>query len=203
MIVPLFHVERFRNEEVVSNHARDQLQCFVDLIVRWNATINLVASFADIWRRHIYDCAQLLPYIAGERILDVGSGGGFPGMVLAILHPQLEWHFVEADMRKAVFLQEVRRQLRIHCTIHHQRVEDLKGLFDTITARAFAPLSSLVEVLFTKLTPTGRGVFLKGEKLSQEIKEADKKWRFTRTIFQSYTHFNGRIIVVRNVNLLS
>ncbi|MDR1910632.1 MAG: 16S rRNA (guanine(527)-N(7))-methyltransferase RsmG [Holosporales bacterium] len=199
MFVPLFHVEHSYNKDIVSDSAYNKLKHFVSLITRWNTATGLVASCVDIWQRHIDDSVQLLPYIEGKHVLDVGSGGGFPGMVLAILNPQREWHLVESNTRKAMFLQEVRRQLEVPCVVHHQRVETLEGSFDTITARAFAPLPSLMEILFAKLTPNGRGVLVKGKKLSQEITEANKKWRFTRALFQSRTHIDGRIVVIQDV----
>lgn len=196
----LFHVKHFRDKEAIAQETGNTLKRFANMVEQWNKTINLIAPQSDIEERHIRDSIQLSQYIDSKRILDVGSGGGFPGMVLAIVNPKLEWHLVESDTRKALFLNEVRRTLGVNCIIHNKRVEEITGIFDIVVARAFSSLERLIEIAFIHLSHHGKGVFMKGKRLNQEIVQAEKKWYFSRTIFQSQTSAEGYIIQIKDIN---
>ncbi|MDR0407196.1 MAG: 16S rRNA (guanine(527)-N(7))-methyltransferase RsmG [Holosporales bacterium] len=191
-------MEHFKGMD--SYEVQNKLKRFAEMVKQWNKTINLTSLQSDVWKRHIQDSIQLLTYIDGKRILDVGSGGGFPGMVLAIADPKREWHLVESDTRKAVFLNEVRRKLEINCIIHHKRVEEILDTFDEVIARAFSSLERLIAISFIKLRPNGKGIFMKGKSLHQEILRVEKKWRFSRTIFQNQTHTEGYIIQIKEIS---
>jgi len=157
----------------VSRETMARLESYVALVQKWQPRVNLVspASLSDIWPRHIWDSAQLAPYIpAGStRLLDIGSGAGFPGLVLAIL-TDAECHLVESDQKKAIFLRTVIRECGLTATVHNQRIETLPFLdADIITARALAPLDRLLALLGNQLRPGTRCLFLKGAKVESEL----------------------------------
>jgi 16S rRNA (guanine527-N7)-methyltransferase len=130
----------------------------------------------DPWRRHILDSAQIAP-LAGTPLVDLGSGAGFPGLVVAILRPELEIHIIESDTRKCAFLREVIRETETKAVIHQGRIESVAAFpCDTVTARALAPLSELLR-LGAAFVPK-QFVFLKGEEAERELTESAKHWRF-------------------------
>lgn len=157
----------------VSRETLRQLDAYVALVEKWQPRVNLVspASLRDIWMRHIWDSAQLAAYIPdGTRCLvDVGSGAGFPGLVLAIL-TDAECHLVESDQKKAIFLSTVIRECGLTATVHNDRVESLPCLeASIITARALAPLDRLLPLLADQLRPGTRCLFLKGAQAETEL----------------------------------
>jgi 16S rRNA (guanine527-N7)-methyltransferase len=166
-----FGPEEFVRETGVSRETLIRLQTFATLLAKWQKAINLVspATLPDLWSRHFLDSAQLLPLApAGAQTwLDIGSGAGFPGLVLAILGaPQV--HLVESDQRKSAFQREVARATGTNATFHVKRIEDLRPedvgvLADVITARALAPPEKVLAWTAhlrgphtTYLLPTGR-----------------------------------------------
>ena len=157
----------------VSRETMDRLAAYVALVEKWQKRVNLVSAstLPDIWARHIWDSAQLAPLVppATSRILDVGSGAGFPGLVLAALC-DAECHLVESDQKKAIFLQTVVRECGIPATIHTARIEELPSLqADIVTARALAPMDRLLDLLADQLVPGTRCLFLKGAQAKQEL----------------------------------
>jgi 16S rRNA (guanine527-N7)-methyltransferase len=162
----------------VSRETLDRLRCYRDLLQTWQKTINLVGSstLEDAWRRHFWDSAQLWPLIppGARTLLDIGSGAGFPGLVLAILgmpHVSL----VESDTRKAAFLREAARQTGAAVTVYAARLEALAGrleLPDVITARAVASFDLLLEMTKLYMTPNTVCLFLKGRQADTEIETA-------------------------------
>ena len=157
----------------VSRETMDRLAAYVALVEKWQKRVNLVSAstLPDIWLRHIWDSAQLALLIppATGRILDVGSGAGFPGLVLAALC-DAECHLVESDQKKAVFLQTVIRETGIRAIIHNARVESLPPYQpDIITARALAPLDRLLDLLSAQMRPGTRCLFLKGAQAEAEL----------------------------------
>lgn len=165
----------------------DRLDQFVGLVRKWNPAINLVSkkSLPGLWDRHVLDSAQLFSQMPGaaSHLADLGSGGGFPGMVLAILAaeklPALRVTLVEADRRKATFLSEAARHLSLRCTVVAERIEDLPPLrADVLTARALAPLTGLCGFAHRHLAPDGLALFAKGAQVESEIAEARKSWSF-------------------------
>jgi len=212
----MFHVEQFSNNrdmfhvEHLPKQIRNNLEIYKNLLLKWQKAINLVSrgTLKDVWSRHIVDSLQLIPFLKGRTILDVGSGGGFPGMVLAIVGQDSEFlkqfgldekfdiTCVDSDQRKMIFLSEVARQTSTKVKIISDRVENIEGKFDTLTARGFAELKILIG--FAKKY-SNYGVFLKGKKLKQEIEDALKIFQFDYEIFGSLTDKSGYIIVVRNI----
>lgn len=168
----------------VSRETLARLERYAALLAKWTRAINLVgpATLPDLWRRHFLDSAQLMRYLppppAGRprRLADLGSGAGFPGLVLAILGAG-EIHLVESDRRKAQFLREVSRETAAGASVHDTRIEELSPLCaDCITARALAPLDRLVDYALPHLAPAGALLFLKGAEAAAELTAAQARW---------------------------
>jgi 16S rRNA (guanine527-N7)-methyltransferase len=167
----------------VSRETADRLQVMADTLARWQKTINLVgrATVDDVWTRHILDSAQLLPLIPRGvgTLVDLGSGAGFPGLVIAALAPNLEVTLIEADARKAAFLGEAARRMGLEKspTIRIGRIESLSpGRSDVITARALAPLDQLLAWAARHQSDTTICLFHKGKGWQAELTEAMKSW---------------------------
>ena len=186
----------------VSRETHQRLCDLLDLVGKWNAAINLVASgtLADGWRRHILDSAQLFEF--GKRQsgiwADLGSGAGFPGLVLAIL--AAEFILVESDCRKATFLLQASRSLNLKVQVICDRAERLAPVMaDVLTARAFAPLEQLCGPVFAHLAPTGLAILPKGGRHGDEVRLAARSWRFDLQTVTSLTDPNGAILLLRNI----
>ena len=163
----------------VSRETMDRLTAYVAMVEKWQQRVNLVSAstLPAIWLRHIWDSAQLAPLVpAGTgRILDVGSGAGFPGLVLAVLC-DAELNLVESDQKKAVFLQTVIRETGIRAIVHNRRIESLPPIgADIVTARALASLDRLLELLEAQLVPGTRCLFLKGARAEVELAALDTR----------------------------
>ena len=176
----------------VSRETMDRLAAYVALVEKWQQRVNLVSAstLPDIWMRHIWDSAQLAPLVpAGTgRILDVGSGAGFPGLVLAALC-DAELHLVESDQKKAVFLQTVIRETGIQATIHNKRIESQPSIgADIVTARALAPIDRLLELLEVQLAPGTRCLFLKGARAEAELATLETRSDITYRLHPSLTN---------------
>ena len=141
----------------------------------------------DIWHRHFYDSAQLLPYIKNNdnSIVDMGAGAGFPGLVLSCLGCQ-NVTLIESDTKKCLFLKEVVRQLNLDAMIENRRIEACHLTSDIVTARAFAPLDRLLSFYVEKAHEKSKGLFLKGKTYQSEIEEARKNWSFDYDVFSHY-----------------
>jgi 16S rRNA (guanine527-N7)-methyltransferase len=183
--------------------ALDRLRRYVDLLRLWQRRINLVgtASLDDVWRRHILDSAQLmahLPTPAG-RLVDLGSGAGFPGLVLAILGAG-EVHLVESDARKCAFLAAVDRATGAGAVIHNARIEDLDPLAaDVVVSRALAPLDRLLGYAFPHLAAGGRCLFLKGRNVEQELTDSAKNWMMRTSRIRSLSEPSGTILEMEGI----
>lgn len=192
--------------------SRETHQKLVALSVRvrhWNSAVNLVskASAALIWPRHILDSAQLYAMAppTARRWVDLGSGGGFPGLVVAILseqaNPKLELILVEADQRKSVFLSETVRALGLKAKIFAKRIEQIDPLqADVLSARALAPLDALCGFAHRHMTSTGLALFPKGATYAAEIEQAQKNWAFDFTLNRSKTEPNTIVLAVSGIN---
>jgi 16S rRNA (guanine527-N7)-methyltransferase len=176
--------EDFVRDTGVSRETRDRLAAYADLLARWNRAVNLVgrSTLSDAWRRHLLDSAQLMPLLpaapAGRprRVADLGSGAGFPGLVLAILGAG-DVHLVESDARKAAFLREAARVTGADVRFHVKRAETLPAVeADVVTARAFAPLADLLGYAAPLMRPGGIGLFPKGRGVEGELTLARKAW---------------------------
>jgi 16S rRNA (guanine527-N7)-methyltransferase len=176
-----------------------RLAAYRDLLLRWNATINLVAarSAADLDRRHIADALQLVPLLPDQgAIADLGSGGGLPGLVIAAALPGRELHLVESDRRKAAFLVEAAARLGLpQVRVHAQRVEAVAlPPVAAVTARALAPLETLLAHAARLLAPGGIAVFPKGRAAAQELTKASTGWHFHAERFESRTDPEATIL---------
>ena len=173
--------------------ARDaRLATYRDLLLRWNATINLVAArtATDVDSRHIADSLQLLPLVppAGP-IADLGSGAGLPGIVLAAAMPEREVHLVESDKREAAFLIEAAGTLKLtQVRVHATRIEQARlPPLAAATARALAPVATLLALAVRFLAPGGVMILPKGRTAEQELTNAAADWHFTAERFDSRT----------------
>ena len=176
----------------VSRETMDRLAAYVALVEKWQQRVNLVSAstLPDIWMRHIWDSAQLAALVpAGtDRILDVGRGAGFPGLVVAALC-DAELHLVESDQKKAVFLQTVIRETGIRAIVHNRRIESLPPIgANIITARALASLDRLLELLEVQLVPGVRCLFLKGARAEVELATLDTRSDIIRRLHPSLTN---------------
>lgn len=196
-------LQQFRHLVAVDDETAGRLEAFVALLDRWRKRINLVssASMTDVWRRHILDSAQLaslLPSSPGD-IVDLGSGGGFPGLVVALVTGQ-HVHLVESDSRKCAFLREAARQTAAPVDIHNQRAETLhERSADVIMARACAPLDQLLSHTDRLLRSGGIGLFLKGRTIASELTAAQKQWIFRSTLIPSRSDPSGMILKVEEL----
>ncbi len=188
----------------VSRETRERLEIFVAHLLRWNGRINLIATGdeRDVWERHVKDSLQLIPLIPDgvERAIDLGSGAGFPGLVLAVA-TGIQWELVEADQRKASFLREAARQTGAPVRIHPIRAERAKlPPAALLTARGFANLSALLRVAVRLVAPDGRCLLPKGETVGDELTQARRKWQMTVDRVPSQTAGGGTILIVRHIS---
>lgn len=191
----------------VSRETEAALSAFAALVRRWNPAINLVApsTLADLDSRHIADSAQLLPLAppGWTHWADLGSGGGFPGLVIAILardRPESRVTLVESDQRKATFLRTAARELSLPVTVHTTRAEQLAPLgANVLSARALAPLAQLLPFAHRHLRPGGTALFPKGRRHAEEVAEARRTWHFDLTEHSSQTDPEGRILQIERI----
>ena len=188
-------LEEMRDLRVdVSRETRDQLEALVYTLGRWQKAINLVGktTLEEVWTRHILDSAQLLPLIPKDvkTLVDLGSGGGFPGLVLAALRPDLDVTLIESDARKCAFLGDAGRRmgLRNQPKIVVSRIEAAPPVkADIITARALAPLSQLLAWAMPHRSDSAICLFHKGKGWQAETIEAMKEWDIQSQSFSSVT----------------
>ncbi|HAT36748.1 MAG TPA: 16S rRNA (guanine(527)-N(7))-methyltransferase RsmG [Rhodospirillaceae bacterium] len=196
-------LEEFLALVPVSRETASKFEHYLDLLTKWNRTINLVSkgSLADPWRRHILDCAQLAELIPSghKRVLDLGSGAGLPGIILALLCPDKSFHLIESDQRKAAFLREVARALKCEITIHAERIEDIIERFSNInavTARALAPLPALIKLIKPILNEKKLCIFPKTRGIKDELEQLEQGWVASSRIVPSLSDPRGEILVL-------
>lgn len=188
----------------VSRESMERLAIHVELVRKWNSRVNLVASgtLADIWHRHVADSLQLKAYLPErcQNIADLGSGAGFPGLVLCIA-TGIDTLLIESIGKKAAFLAEAIRQTGARARVHSGRIESLPIDFhaDVVTARAVAPLSRLVGLAFPLLSAGATGLFLKGQDFEAELTESTKYWRMACEVHTSVTDSKGAVLVIKEV----
>lgn len=196
------------NGEGVSRETQDRLTAFATTLRQWNRRINLVApsSLDRLWERHILDSLQLFSVrpSTARHWADLGTGGGFPGLVVAILAaeaaPDLRLTLVESDRRKAAFLAAAARAAGVKPRILAERAEALPPLHaDVLSARALAPLTRLLTQAHRHLAPGGIALFPKGARHAQEIDEALADWRFRVQKIPSRTDPSGVILAIDGV----
>jgi len=195
----------------VTEEKRAKLKIYESLLIKWQGKLNLVgqSTLTEIWRRHFYDCLQLLP-LAGRwaRWVDIGSGAGFPGMVIAIMSQGREVHLVESDKRKASFLAEVSRETGTDVLIHVDRIERAlpemasRMRFDIISARALASMPGLLTYAEPILRQGARGLFLKGKELSRELTSSAAEGTFSYELVNSTTERGAKIVIVHRSEVI-
>jgi len=193
----------------VSRETSARLEVYVDLLKKWNPRINLVAksTVSDVWRRHVADSAQLheLAPHPVDHWADLGSGGGFPGLVIAILAKEFDSPsnvtLVESDSRKCAFLRTVARETDLAVTVVNDRVENLPHLgCDVVTARALTDLSILLSYAHANLREGGMALFPKGVTWKKELAEAQQKWKFEHHEVKSVTEDGPVILRITGVS---
>ncbi len=209
--------EAFADIADVSRETLERLKIYADLLGKWNRRVNLIgkSTVGDIWRRHMLDSAQLRPHLpaAARKLVDLGSGAGFPGLVLAVMGAP-DVHLIEANERKCAFLREAARLTETPVTIHNTRIgagghnarigaggshhtqtdAAEPGKADIVTARALAPLPLLLDYAEPYLAPSSICFFLKGQGVNDELTEAYKTWNIRDSIFSSLTDPQGAIL---------
>lgn len=185
----------------VSRETHRRLEVLVETLGRWQKAINLVGggTMDSVWRRHIADSAQVIALIpeGAARLADLGSGGGFPGLVIAAMRPDLRLTMIESDARKSAFLREAARKMELknQPEIVIQRIENAPPAgADVVTARALAPLGRLLEWSERHRTDTAICLFHKGKGWQAEVDEAKKEWDFSPEPIASVTDRDAVIL---------
>ena len=187
----------------VSRETLERLETYVGLIGKWQNAINLIgkSTTADIWQRHVLDCGQLWRHMPESEAttLDLGSGAGLPGLVLAILGMS-DVHLIEADTRKCVFLREAARVTATAVTIHEQRIEHMKPVpARYIVSRALAPLGRLLNMCEPHIMPNTKCLFLKGKGADTEIKGLSPTWEMKTDRLPSLTSPECVIVLMESL----
>jgi 16S rRNA (guanine527-N7)-methyltransferase len=193
----------------VSRETFERLTAFQSLFEKWSARINLAApsTLPDLWSRHILDSAQIWPLAPDAKAwLDLGSGGGFPGIVVAILlreRPGASMAMVESSQKKAAFLRNAIAHAGAPATVHAARIEDFAarnaGPVDVVTARALAPLPALLGLARPWLEAGATGLFHKGRDYLREIEESRDAWQFDLVEHQSVIDAASVILEIKDL----
>jgi 16S rRNA (guanine527-N7)-methyltransferase len=193
----------------VSRETAARLDRFVEVFTAWQERMNLIAPSTELvlWTRHIADSLQLLALAPAARTwVDLGSGGGFPGLVIACAladTPRARVDLVESNAKKAAFLRDAVRATAAPAVVHAVRIEDFvaqaAAAIDVVTARALAPLNELLALAYPLLKRGAEGVFLKGQDVATELTEAAKCWNIQTSLVPSRTDPRARIVIVRTI----
>jgi 16S rRNA (guanine527-N7)-methyltransferase len=193
----------------VSRETLEKLEGYCALLTKWNAKINLVApsTIPDLWPRHIVDSAQIFRHAPKSARLwvDLGSGGGLPALVCAILAqealPECRFTLVESDKRKAAFLLSAARELQLSLTVVSDRAETLAPQqADIVSARALAPLPQLLAWVARHLAENGVALLPKGKNYATELAAARAEWQFEDTVFESQTDPLARLLILKGIS---
>jgi 16S rRNA (guanine527-N7)-methyltransferase len=192
----------------VSHQTAARLDRMVALLLQWQAKINLIArsTVPELWMRHIADSLQLVALAPSARVwVDLGSGGGFPGLAVACAlagQAGVSVHLVESNAKKAAYLREATRLLGVPAVVHPKRIEEFVATFteraDVVTARALAPLVDILDLAAPLLKTGAIGLFLKGQDVEAELTEAAKCWTIKSTLVPSKTSPQARIVVIHS-----
>lgn len=193
---------------------RPELEKFSEFLLKWQKSVNLISpnTIPHLWKRHIIDSAQLYPFIpdSARLLLDMGSGAGFPGLILAMVNQHLGGPLktivlVESDIKKGIFLNEAARVFQLPVRFLNKRMElvtaaDLNGQkVDVLTARALAPVPVLLKLSQNIRTPETMCLFLKGEQVAAEMKEVSSQSDWDVSSYPSVSDSKGVIIQMRGV----
>lgn len=209
-----YGLAELQQEFALSSEVADKLQVYSEMLIKWQARINLVGSktLPELWNRHFRDSAQLSAYIKDvldtrDIWLDMGSGAGFPGLVLAIMRhgrDKTPIQLIESDQRKAIFLREVIRATEAQAIVHNQRIqqlenEDFGGPPTLITARALAPLKEIFDLTQKFYTQNTKYLLLKGQDVARELTLASKYMKIKLTTYPSRTDPSGLVLEITEV----
>lgn len=191
----------------ISDDTFGRVQGYLRLLAEWRERINLIGpgEGRHLWRRHVLDSLQLLEYISeGDKSLaDLGSGAGFPGLILACAmaeKPGASVTLVEKSPRKSEFLRAVGKELGLPASVLTIRLEDFPGTrFDVVTARALAPLPKLLGYASDWLKPSGKALLMKGRDTAAELAEAREAWTFELSTLDSLSSPEGRVLKVSSL----
>lgn len=188
----------------VSRETLERLSLYHDLLIYWNKTYNLIGSSTvdHVWERHFLDSAQLCLYMGGgvQKIVDLGSGAGFPGMVLALL-TQIPTCLIESNYKKFSFLKEVKRKTDAPVEIFQAPIQNVSPLrADVVVARALSPLRLLLGYAQRHLHEEGMGLFLKGEDIGKEIEDAQKEWDFSLDVSESKMRKKAVVLRIKQIH---
>ena len=207
----MFGPEEFQKATNVSRETLDNFKRYSQLLAEWQKKINLIgpATTENIWHRHFYDSAQLLPLIKksgtgglGRKIMDMGSGAGFPGLVLALMGEN-SVYLAEPSAKRCAFLRQVMRETGAGAEILQAKVKDIETFpVDIVTARALAPIATLIEWGLPYLREDGEFWLLKGSRVEEELTLAKKNWNMKTEIFPSKTGNGGKILKLSNIRMV-
>jgi 16S rRNA (guanine527-N7)-methyltransferase len=206
-LLPDFGPEQFARVTGVSRETLARLKAFIGLLTDWNTRHNLVSrtSLKDVWQRHVWDSAQLFPLIpaSAKSLVDLGSGAGFPGLVLAILLRERRGFrsiFYEATRKKCEFLRSAAERAGVAVEVRCMRIEEASPeILDVVTARACAQLSKLLTYAEAFQGPQTTNLFLKGQSVEGELTEAAKSWNLAVVRHPSQTDSSGTILEIREL----
>ena len=187
----------------LNKYKKNQLLMFVNLLNKWNKTHNLtsIKKTKDIFDKHLFDSLSIKEFVLGGEVLDVGTGGGFPGIPLAVLFEEKNFTLVDSNQKKIAFLNEVKRQLGLtNVSCLHTRVEDLADKkFDVITTRAFATLSNMLEKTHHLIKQNGVWLAMKGNIPVDEINDIDTpfKTNIKKLLSPIGTNYNRHLVIIK------
>lgn len=200
MTNPAFGPQEFAAKTGVSRETLARLKAYADTLADWNSRHNLVSprSLEELWQRHFWDSAQLAPLVPAQArtLADLGSGAGFPGLVLAeMLRDRVSVTLFEATAKKCAFLAAAAERMELKVTIHNSRMEEApRQVFDVVTARALAPLPLLLTYAQRFTSPNSVFLFLKGQNVGSELTEAHKSWKMKARQIPSLSDPSGTIL---------
>ncbi len=206
-MAPVVDALTFATALNASSKVMADLEAFRTILESWNARMNLVgpSAMTQFWGRHAFDSAQLLTLAPDRRVwADLGAGAGFPGIVLAILLKDLPGatvHLIDSQAKRTRFLSQVVQELALPAVVHTGRAEELtppKGL-EVVTARAFAPMTKLLQYAYPYLRSGVTGLFLKGREVENELATALQTWDFHGTLHPSLSDPSGRIVQIERL----
>ena len=201
--IPISTLQAFARQTGADEQACDSLERYAALLNKWQKRFNLVgaSTLNDLWGRHFLDSAQLLPLISGpaaatDVVVDLGSGAGFPGLVLSIMGAS-QVHLVESDANKTEFMRQVIRETNASATLHRTRIESYDGpKANVVTSRACAPLTRLLDYATAVCSTNTRLVFLKGRNWQAELTESRAAWHIDHKCHASCTDPEGIVLEI-------
>ena len=207
----LYTKDDFRDLFDVSDEVFAHIETYAQLLIKWNKAINLVSpkTINEAWHRHLIDSAQVEKFIpeGTKTYADLGCGGGFPGLVVALMRPDIQTHLVESDERKCQFMRTVIRETGAqNVTVHTARVENVTDDFtpDVISARALKSLPELFDFVWpwAQDNPDLTLCFMKGERAEEEIADARHSYDFDVQSHDSLTNADARILIINQMRYL-